>query len=163
MKKLLVGTLVLTSLSAFATLKGLPSQDPVIRMLRNKFETSKEPTVNQLILGKFWDCKEFNAFKDSFKSSTISDALKFSQYDGLIVNAGTGRITNMIFDGTALTGLRSTDHGMVFIRASENGDLIIENTTPTGSVVDSKNGIEAISDKLLYAYSYVTCPVSTIH
>ena len=67
MKKLLFGLLVLVDLKAFAGIKGLPSQDPVVSMLRKKFELSVQPSIKELHFGKSWNCKEFYAFKDSFK------------------------------------------------------------------------------------------------
>ena len=162
MKKLLIGLLTLTSISAFAGTYGLPDQDPIVKILREKYSTAKQPTIAQLQIGKSWDCKGFNSFKDNFSNFGSQNMLKFAQYDGLILNESSGAHADyMAFTGSELAGLRTTDRGSFYIRAATDGDLIIENTSKTG--VTKSNGVASISNGSLYVYSYLICPVSKIH
>lgn len=40
MKKLLFGLLALTTITSFAGMKGLPSEDPIVKSLRSRFVKS---------------------------------------------------------------------------------------------------------------------------
>lgn len=158
MKKGLMGLLASASLSVFGGSMGLPSQDPVVKMLLEKFQASVQPTIEQLQFGKSWDCKEFVATKDDFNVLDVKDVMKLDSYDGIIINSGKARSGNMVFDGNALVGLRTTDRGMFFIRASPEGDLLVENTFKGKACA-----FKSLSDPSLYVFSYVVCPKNKIH
>ncbi len=155
--KVLIGLLALGSLTASAGVTGLPSQDPVVKMLREKFKVSTQPTIEELKLGKSWHCKEFAAYKDSFRVIESKNTFKLATFDGLITSTGTARSNNMAFDGNALAGVRTSDRGLFFIRVSSDGDLVVENTAVKG-ILNTSNGVSAISDSSLNVFSYLVCP-----
>lgn len=135
-------------------------------MLREKFEKSKQPSTEQLKIGKSWDCKEYHAVKDSFYQRKLKNLLKLEEYNGLIENSGIGRIESMAFNGSALVGVNTSSNGEIFIRVTEDGDLIAENTDKPKSTPYEFNddiAIRAISDKSTLVATYVVCPVSLIH
>ena len=127
MKKKLIALLALSSLTSFAGVSGLPSEDPVVKSLRDRFETARAPQEAEL-LGKSFSCREMNAKKGIFTKINYSENLTFTQFDGfLISHQGDSKMNGryMVNNGSELIGSTSTPQYMSY-RIDENGFLIGE-------------------------------------
>jgi hypothetical protein len=127
MKKSLIALLTLTTLSAFADVSGLPSEDPVVKSLRERFETARAPLDSEL-LGKSFKCKEMKATKGDFAKYSFSENLIFSQFDGLLVSHQQDSKMNgqhLVNSGAELIGSTGRPQFMSY-RMDENGFLIGE-------------------------------------
>ncbi len=127
MKKTLLALLALSSLTSFAGVSGLPSEDPVVKSLRERFETARAPQEAEL-LGKSFSCREMNAKKGVFTKIRFSENLTFTQFDGFLVShQGDSRMNGryMVNNGSELIGSTSTPQYMSY-RIDEAGFLIGE-------------------------------------
>lgn len=52
--------------SQIVTYAGSFTQDPLVLELRNSFSKSKSPTLNELRLGKYWECKTHSTMPNDF-------------------------------------------------------------------------------------------------
>jgi hypothetical protein len=84
MKKIVIGVLAFTSLTSFATAVGLPSEDPIVKNLRDRFIQGRAPEESEL-LGKYFRCTEMVAQMKDFRKIEHSELLWFSKFDGFLV------------------------------------------------------------------------------
>lgn len=153
MKKIFTALLVLSAFSAFAGTKGLPSEDPVVKSLRTRFLKSVSPTAADL-LKKNFHCRGSSAIKGDFQS-TLEFKTSFESHDGMFLQdfSSSKRPVLMADNGKEVLGVIS-DKPLVFeaIRATAKGDLIIEWSKLSKSVLD----VEAIADigesTMIFAY-----------
>lgn len=127
MKKTLIALLALSSLTSFAGVSGLPSEDPVVKSLRERFETARAPQESEL-LGKSFSCREMSAKIGVFTKISYSENLTFSQFDGFLVShQGDSKMNGryMVNNGSELIGSTSTPQYMSY-RMDDNGFLIGE-------------------------------------
>mgnify|MGYP003574927886 CR=1 FL=1 len=127
-KKIILGLATLSTVSAFAGITGLPSEDPIVKNLRTRFEQAKSPTSEDL-LNKTFVCKVRRATKGDFSSDNSN--LSFLAHDGMYIQASQSKKTNnmlMVDNGKEVIGVTAFDNyvGYEAIRVTENGDLISE-------------------------------------
>jgi hypothetical protein len=151
---LLIPSLLLTNIS-FA---GSPDQDPVVRMLRDKFEKASLPTIQELQMEKTWVCKEYSAVTDEFDTPTATPLFRFGQFDGIITNQVPHiRLKEAAYVSEGLVGnfYDNNSVSMTF-RISQEGDLIAEATTTKPG---KRKLVSSIAHPLIGAAGYVICPL----
>jgi len=127
MKKTLFALLSFYTLSVLADVTGLPSEDPVVKSLRERFETARAPQEAEL-LGRSFTCKEMAAKKGIFTKISYRENLTFSQFDGFLVShQGDSKMNGryMVNNGSELIGSTSAPQYMSY-RMDDNGFLIGE-------------------------------------
>lgn len=130
MKKIVISILALSSFSILAADLGLPSEDPIVKNLRDRFEQAKAPSEDE-ILGKSFRCKEISAKKGDFSKSTFPDDLTFSQFDGFfVVHQNNSKMNGhmLVNNGKELIGSTRTPQYMSF-RIDDKQNLIAEWTS----------------------------------
>ncbi len=129
MKNIILGLITLTSVSAFASMKGLPSEDPIIKNLRTRFEKAKSPKAEDL-LNKSFSCNGRKATKGDF-SSDLSIEKSFQSHDGMYIQISSGTKSDallMVDNGKEIIGVTKFGAyvGYEALRITENGDLLTE-------------------------------------
>lgn len=162
MKKLLVGLLALGSISASASLLGLPDQDLILKNLRDQFSKATTPTSSQLQQGKTWFCNYYFANKDNFTKHSNVSYYKFGVSETYLMNAASELMGEYVIseDNSSYVGLNRNGSGeREFLRVTSGGDIIAEYAAL------EKNDIQlitvpAVADSHLRAVGYTVCPKS---
>ena len=129
MREIILGLIALSSVTAFAGIKGLPSEDPIVKNLRTKFEKAKSPNAEN-VLNKTFTCKGRIATKGNFDSD-MDQEKSFRTHDGMYVQVSTGTKSDamlMVDNGKEIIGVTKFGSyvGYEALRVAENGDLLSE-------------------------------------
>ncbi|MEO5969178.1 MAG: hypothetical protein ABIQ95_04560 [Bdellovibrionia bacterium] len=160
-------------LSTTISLAGTPDEDPVVRERRERFIQGRTPTLEDLKLGKTWQCIGYSAIPGDFKVVGPRDAFRFSEFDGMIFSAvKTPYQTHQFFldsrNFTDIVTTRRPDNNyekvssVFYIRVSSNGDLILENTFDESVFPLLDGSPRSILDKTKFAAQYGVCPINKI-
>jgi hypothetical protein len=165
---LAMATLLLTTFS-FA---GTPAEDPVVKERRERFIQARIPTLEDIKLGKTWQCIAYDSMPGSFDILGPADSFRFLEFDGIVTNEikfqyrkHEFHLTPKYFTDSVTMRLPKDNYeavnAVVYIRVSVNGDLIFENTFDDDIPV--LNGSpRSVSDKTKLATQYGVCPTNTI-
>ncbi len=126
MKKFILVLAIMSSVSTFASVMGLPEQDARVKNLRERFRDGVKPSLEQIIDIK-WKCKEFIAGKDDNRVIDI-DRLEFFSFDGFVeANSSADGFNRQVyaFNGKELTKTHGNE-GNSSLRMDLNGNLISE-------------------------------------
>lgn len=127
MKKILSGLLLVVSFASSAAILGLPSEDPIIKNLRERFEAGRAPEAAEL-LDKTFHCVEMIAREGVFDKTDYSSKLIFTKFDGFLVShQGTAKMNGkyLVNNGSELIGSTNSPQYMSY-RIDTNGYLIGE-------------------------------------
>ncbi|MEO5969039.1 MAG: hypothetical protein ABIQ95_03860 [Bdellovibrionia bacterium] len=158
-------------LSTTFSLAGTPDQDPIVKERRERFIQARIPTLEDLKLGKTWECIFYNSFPGNFDHVGPGPIFRFSEFDGLVSNEikfpNSGhqfQLTSKAFIDLVTTRLPRNNYesvdSMIYIRVSQNGDLICESVFEDVSFLDSSP--RSVSDKTKLATQYGVCPTNKI-
>ena len=162
MKKLLVGLLALGSISASASIMGLPDQDPVVKNLRAQFRKATLPKGSQLQQGKTWFCSYYFAYKDDFKKHSNVSFYKFGVSESYLMNVASEWMGEYVIsdNGRSYVGLNRNGSGdREFLRVTAGGDIIAEYVE-----IETKDNqlttVPAAADSNYRTTGYTICPKS---
>ncbi len=162
MKKTILTLLALTSIGAHAELEGIPSEDPIVASMREKYSNAIVPSASDLRMGSTWTCKEFYAYKESFYVSDRIEAFNFSQFDGIFINGALGsNAQNFVITPFGLTANHSKEPlTMIDIRVDTiSGHLIGEvSVTPERAASFEATTVSSVGRSNMRAFSYFVCP-----
>jgi len=146
MKKILIGLLVLTSLSTFAEVLGTPEQDPAIEHIQEGFLSAPGFKEDALQLGKEWiNCRAFSALKDDYQVFNLENIFNFQKFNGLILNS------ERVFTSKNGELLSVDSHLLYTVKVTAEGNLLVElaikkakdapraKTKPVGKYAESIN------------------------
>jgi hypothetical protein len=113
---------------------GTPEEDPTVRERRERFIEARVPTLEDLKLGKTWECIFYNSFPGNFDHGGPGPVFRFSEFDGLVSNEIKLLNSSHQFQLTSKTFIDLVTHrlprnnyesvnSMIYIRVSQNGDL----------------------------------------
>jgi hypothetical protein len=169
MKTVLIGLMALVSLSTFAGAASDDDRNPAIDLIRYKLKVGKQPTIEQLQIGKAWDCKKYLAGQKGYYEENVENFLKFEKHSSFIQNSGEAEPQRFVFKGTALIGGHSAAHlGKLYVRATKEGDLVVEEADEgrygeSFKIFDWDYKDVPVINKSFYARQYYFCPLKKVH
>jgi hypothetical protein len=128
MKTIILGLVSIISLAAFVGSAHAQTKKP-IDVIRYKLKEGKQPLLEQLKIGKSWQCKVYLAGSESKYLGEVEDVFRFERYSDMIVNISEDAVPvrDFVFDGKSLTGESESGFKRIYnIRAAQNGDLVVE-------------------------------------
>lgn len=116
--------------SQIVTYAGSFTQDPLVLELRNSFSKSKSPTLNELRLGKYWECKTHSTMPNDL--SIENNYFKF-YLDGerLRTSINNHTIFYKFENQNLITSMATKEPYFVYhdvVRINKKGSLIAEQT-----------------------------------
>ena len=114
MKKLLLASLILTSMSSFAA----TADSTALKNLRARFENA-EAASNKYFTSHSFKCKEFNIVDNDVSESSNLNPLNFIEYDSYLYSEQKGSDMNDLLYRT-----REKDNSIVATNELTNGDVI---------------------------------------
>lgn len=162
MKRIFTGLLLLGSISASASLLGLPDQDPIVSDLRSQFKKATLPTESQLQQGKTWFCNYYFAYKDDFTKKSQISFYNFSFAESYLMNIRSSVMGEYVIsdDNRSYVGLHRDHLGdREFLRITKGGSIIAEYV----EIKKEKNKhitAPSIADSRYRTIGYTICPKS---
>ncbi|MBI2606276.1 MAG: hypothetical protein HYW49_09375 [Deltaproteobacteria bacterium] len=146
---------------------GLPSQDPNVSNLRGMFQQGRTPALQDILLGKEWNCSESFAVKNDFRVLEHPQFLIFQEM-GLpdyVSNTGKNKISMFAFRPEGLAGAYreytggTRMHYFLYLRMMENGGILAEWSVlgASLSLPVRQSMIQALANAEYRAISYLTC------
>jgi hypothetical protein len=162
---IVLGLLFFTQIS----LAGTPDEDPVVRQRRERFRHARAPTLEDLKLGKTWQCIAYCSEPGKFDILGPVAAYRFLEFDGVITNDDSNIRQSHKFqlEPAALIDYVQTwfpdiiVETEVFIRVSDNGDLIYESTFQY-VIPELQRSPKSIADGARFVAHYGVCPANKI-
>ncbi|MEO5970346.1 MAG: hypothetical protein ABIQ95_10505 [Bdellovibrionia bacterium] len=163
--------ILLALFSTTLSLAGTPDQDPIVKERREKFIKARIPTLDDLKLGKTWQCILYNSFPGNFNHLGPAPLFRFSEFDGLVTNeihfqnaVHSFQLTAENFTDSVTTSIPEDDYeefSIVYFRVSGNGDLIFERVFYDDNpiLIGAPRGI---SDNTKLVSQYGVCPANKI-
>ena len=138
-KSLLVSVFTMLFIST-AAISGLPSEDPVVKNVRNRFDSGRVPEESDL-LAKEFICTAMSARKGNFDKTKWENNLFFTKFDGYFVSH---RGVNELF----MEGMYFIKNHSDLIGVSGNYDYLSLRIDPQGYLIGEKSWVvnEAYKD-----------------
>ena len=115
----------------------LPSRDPAVRELRERFKAARAPTLEDLELGRYWTCKYLSATPDSRLQSTFPKYYKFLRTEGpnFVGVEDDSQQVELKLKRESLHiryefGGRGKTYGYDHVRVGPEGELLVEWAAP---------------------------------
>lgn len=149
----------------------LPSRDPAVDYLRDKFAAAKAPTLNDLQVNKSWNCTELWAVAPCLVYSEvsrwdISNQFKFRSIDGLVSNDGADEAKTFVFSTGGLSSgyVSPLQANLTVIRVTPEGDLVGEVSTAEPFNHEDPLACQVVSlvKPNYFVSDYIICPSSGI-